>query len=117
MQEITEADLTESTALIRWQKISVQNLQSDLAKFYGFHVQYRKKAHREWKKTEFLPLVYDTNIQTFSLTGLEQGTKYEVQIVSVRRINDKTEEGPLSNLRTFTTQGVSTGNNVIISAG
>ena len=105
------SDVTESSAIIKWNHMD-NKPSSNLHQYYSYYVQYRQIVDSDWTTGRVVQYNPDDDPPQATLGGLTASTEYQVRVLGIRTLNEKTDllDNPSSsNIRTFTTDTSSTG--------
>ena len=104
--QVTVSEVTESNAVVTWK--AIEDLPDDIKQYYKYILKYRLA---EQSYVEFATLDHNpdaSNSQRETLTGLEYGQRYFVQVMSVRVVRGQTEETGNTTDVQFTTKCLGT---------
>ena len=111
LHSISESDVSESSVIIKWNHMD-NNPSSNLHQYYSYYVQYKQTVDSDWITGRIVQYNPDDDPSQATLDGLTANTEYQVRVLGIRTLNEKTDllDNPnSSNIRTFTTEGSSTG--------
>ena len=94
--------MTESSAVVTWK--AIEGLPDDIKQYYKYILEYREEGE---PFIEFARLDHDpdaSNSQQATLTGLQPGQRYFINVKSVRTVRGQSEETANSRDPEFTTE-------------
>ena len=105
LHSISESDVSESSVVIKWNHME-NNPSSNLHQYYSYYVQYKQTVDSDWITGRIVEYNPDDDPPQITLDGLTAGAKYQVRVLGIRTLNEKTDllDNPSSsNIRTFST--------------